>query len=141
MEFQAGIAVRDRARFGPAASALGADLQAVRDKGVRQRSDRDRGAAGLPESAKPDRIAAGPSGNSLMRLPFLVVCWLAAAVSGAAAETPTVAEQIATVTGITITKIGTYTAQTTSAPARPGQETPTGTVGTDVNWHFVLDSP
>ena len=29
----------------------------------------------------------------------------------------------------------------TSAPARPGQDTPTGTVGTDVNWHFVLDSP
>ena len=76
-----------------------------------------------------------------MRLPFVASCWLAAAVSGAAAQTPTVAEQTATVTGITITKVGTYTAQTTSAPARPGQETPTGTVGTDVNWHFVLDSP
>ena len=76
-----------------------------------------------------------------MRLPFVAFCWLAAAVSGAAAQTPTVAEQTATVTGITITKVGTYTAQTTSAPARPGQETPTGTVGTDVNWHFVLDSP
>ena len=76
-----------------------------------------------------------------MRLPFLVVCWLAAAVGGAAAQTPTVAEQTPTVTGITITKIGTYTAQTTSAPARPGQDTPTGTVGTAVNWHFVSDSP
>jgi len=101
----------------------------------------DRSAAGLLESAKPDRIAVGPQGNELMRLPFVAFCWLAAAVSGAAAQTPTVAEQTAIVTGITITKVGTYTAQTTSAPARPGQDTPTGTVGTDVNWHFVLDSP
>jgi len=76
-----------------------------------------------------------------MRLPLLVVCWLTAALGGATAQAPTVAEQAATVTGITITKVGTYTAQTKSAPARPGQETPTGTVGTDVNWHFVLDSP
>ena len=76
-----------------------------------------------------------------MRLPFLVVCWLAAAMGGAAAQTPTVAEQTPTVTGITITNVGTYTAQTKSAPARPGQDTPTGTVGTDVNWRFVSDSP
>ncbi len=76
-----------------------------------------------------------------MRLPFVAFCWLAAAIGGAAAQTPTVAEQTPTVTGITITKVGTYTAQTKSAPARPGQDTPTGTVGTDLNWHFVLDSP
>jgi hypothetical protein len=76
-----------------------------------------------------------------MRLPFLVFFWLAAAASCAAAQTPTVAEQTPTVTGITITNVGTYTAQTTSAPARPGQNTPTGTVGTDVNWHFLSDAP
>ncbi len=76
-----------------------------------------------------------------MHLPFVVFCWLAAAVSGAAAQTPTVAEQTSAITGITVTNAGTYTAQTTSAPARPGQDTPTGTVGTDVNWHFVSDSP
>ncbi len=74
-----------------------------------------------------------------MRLPFLVFYLLAAAASGAGAQTA--AEQTATVTGITITHVGTYTAQTTSAPARPGQETPTGTVGADVNWHFLSDSP
>ncbi len=76
-----------------------------------------------------------------MRLPFLVFCLLTAAASSAAAQTPTVAKQTPTVTGITITNVGTYTAQTTSAPARPGQETPTGTVGTEVSWHFVSDAP
>ena len=77
----------------------------------------DRGAAGLLESAKPDRIAAGPQRNELMRLPFVAFCWLAAAIGGAAAQTPTVAEQTPTVTGITITNVGTYTTQTTSANA------------------------
>ena len=65
-----------------------------------------------------------------MRLPFVAFGWLAAALSGAAAQTPTVAEQTSAVTGITVTNAGTYTAQTMSAPARPGQDTPTGTVGT-----------
>ena len=59
-----------------------------------------------------------------MRMLILVVCWLAAAQGTAAA-------QVATVTGITITNLGTYIAQTTSAPAGAGQQSPTRTVGTD----------
>lgn len=74
-----------------------------------------------------------------MRITLLVICWLAAA-SGAAAQTPSAADPTPAVTGITITKAGTYTAQTTSAPARSGQQSPTHTVGTETNWHFVSDS-
>jgi hypothetical protein len=75
-----------------------------------------------------------------MRLPFLVLCLLAAVASGVAAQTPTVAEQTPAVTGITITNAGTYTAQSTSAPAGPCQQSPTHTVGTEVDWHFTSDS-
>jgi hypothetical protein len=73
-----------------------------------------------------------------MRLPIPIVCWLAtinwlAAAGGAVAQTPNV-------TGITITNAGTYTGDSVSAPARSGQESPTGTIGTDTNWRFVSDS-
>jgi hypothetical protein len=69
-----------------------------------------------------------------MRTLVLAICFLAAAACGAAAQTPTV-------TGITVTNVGTYTAETTSAPAQAGQYSPTGTIGTAANWHFVSDSP
>jgi hypothetical protein len=69
-----------------------------------------------------------------MRVLILTVCWLAAAVGSAAAQAPAVS-------GVTITHIGTYTAETKSAPAQSGQESPTGTIGTDSNWHFESDSP
>jgi len=75
-----------------------------------------------------------------MRLSFLVVFSLLAAAGRAAAQTPTVPEPAPTISGITITNVGTYTAETTSAPARSGQQSPTGTVGTADNWHFVSDS-
>ena len=70
-----------------------------------------------------------------MRMIILVICWLAAGQGAAAA-------QAATVTGITITNLGTYIAQTTSAPAKAGQQqSPTRTVGTDRDWQFVSASP
>jgi hypothetical protein len=69
-----------------------------------------------------------------MRALLLGVCLLAAGDTFARAQTPIVA-------GVTITNSGTYTAETTSAPAHPGQLSPTGTVGTDVNWQFMSDSP
>jgi hypothetical protein len=68
-----------------------------------------------------------------MRMLILIVCWLAAAAGPAAAQAPTV-------TGLTITHVGTYTAATKSAPAQSGQESPTGTIGTDSNWRFETDS-
>jgi hypothetical protein len=74
-----------------------------------------------------------------MRMLCLVI-FLFAAASGAAAQTPTVAKPAPSVAGITITKVGNYTGQSTSAPAEAGQPSPTGTVGTAVNWHFVSDS-
>lgn len=77
--------------------------------------------------------------RALFRTLFLVFC-VPAAASGATAQTPTIAARMPTVTGITISNVGAYTARTTSSPARPGQQTPTGTIGTDVNWHFVSDS-
>ena len=67
-----------------------------------------------------------------MRTLILIACWLAAAVGPAAAQAPVVR-------GITITHAGAYTAETKSAPAQSGQESPTGTVGTDTNWHFESD--
>jgi hypothetical protein len=79
------------------------------------------------------RVTVGKAGN-LMRTLNLVISLLAAAANGAAAQTPAV-------TGLTITNVGTYTAVTTSAPARSGQQSPTNTVGTDVNWRFVSASP
>jgi hypothetical protein len=78
-----------------------------------------------------------------MRVPFLVICLLAAAaIGGAAAQTTaTIAESGATVTGVTVTNAGTYTGQSASGPAHAGQLSPTGTVGTAVDWQFVSDAP
>lgn len=67
-----------------------------------------------------------------MRIFILAVGLITAALGGAAAET-------STVTGVTVITTGTYTAVTTSAPARSGQQSPTNTVGADVNWHFVAE--
>lgn len=67
-----------------------------------------------------------------MRTLILIACWLAA-VGSAAAEAPVVR-------GITIIHAGAYAAETKSAPAQSGQESPTGTVGTDTHWHFESDS-
>lgn len=67
-----------------------------------------------------------------MRILILVTGLLAAA-SAAAAQTPSVR-------GITITKAGSFTGQSTSATAEAGQQSPTGTVGTETDWHFVSDS-
>jgi Domain of unknown function (DUF3859) len=69
-----------------------------------------------------------------MRMFIPVICWLAAAEGAAAA-------QAAAVTGITITNLGTFVAPTTSAPAKAGQQSPTGTVGTDTDWRFVSAAP
>ena len=74
-------------------------------------------------------------------MPFLVISWLVAAISGAVAQTPTVPDKPPAVTGVTITNAGTFTGETTSAPAQAGQQSPTGTVGTEVSWHFVSGSP
>ena len=74
-----------------------------------------------------------------MRLPMLVISLLAA-VSGAAAAQATLAAPAATVSGVTVTNAGTYRAQSVSAPSRAGQLSPTGTVGTASNWHFVSKS-
>jgi hypothetical protein len=75
-----------------------------------------------------------------MRVPFLVNFWLAAAVNAAAAQMPTVPDKPPVVTGLTITNAGTFTGQTTSAPAGAGQQSPTSTIGTEVSWHFVSAS-
>ena len=77
-----------------------------------------------------------------MRTPFVVVCLLAAALSGGAAQTPqpTVLEPSAKVTGLTVTHVGIYTAETTSVPAQAGQQTPTKTVATAAGWHFASAS-
>ena len=66
-----------------------------------------------------------------MRTLLFAVGLLAAAVSSAAAQT---------VNGITVTNVGSYKADTTSAPSRSGQLSPTGTVGTDAHWQFTSDS-
>lgn len=84
-----------------------------------------------------ERITAMDSfpqiGNRLMRMLILIAFWLTAAAELAAAQAPSV-------TGVTVTRFGTYTAATKSAPARSGQESPTGTIGTDSDWHFEPDS-
>jgi hypothetical protein len=72
-----------------------------------------------------------------MRAPFFVICLLAAAIGGAAAQTPIATEKSATVTGITVTNAGAFTGDSTSAPAHAGQQSPTNTVGSETNWHFV----
>jgi hypothetical protein len=75
-----------------------------------------------------------------MRTPMLVVPLLAAALSTAAAQTATVIAPAATVSGVTVTNAGTYTGQSVSAPSRAGQLSPTGTIGSAVDWHFVSTS-
>jgi Domain of unknown function (DUF3859) len=72
-----------------------------------------------------------------MRLPMLVISLLAAVPGAAAAQTATVTAPAATVSGVTVTNAGTYRAQSVSAPSGAGQLSPTGTVGTASNWHFV----
>ncbi len=77
-----------------------------------------------------------------MRMTFLVLWLLAAAASGAAAQTTaTVAEKGPTIAGVTVTNAGTYIGQSTSAAAHAGQLSPTGTIGTEADWHFVSDAP
>ena len=68
-----------------------------------------------------------------MRSSVVALILLAVTAAGAVAQTPTVS-------GLTVTHVGSYTAVTTSAIAHSGQQSPTGTIGTDVNWHFVSDS-
>ena len=75
-----------------------------------------------------------------MRLAILVMSLLAAAPGAAAAQTATVIAPTATVSGVTVTNAGTYTAQSVSAPSRSGQLSPTGTIGSAVNWHFVSNA-
>ena len=75
-----------------------------------------------------------------MRLAMVVISLLAALSGAAAAQTATVIAPAATVSGVAIINAGTYTAQSVSAPSRAGQLSPTGTVGTASNWHFVSNS-
>jgi hypothetical protein len=72
-----------------------------------------------------------------MRLLVLVMSLLAAVPGAAKAQVPAPA---ATVSGVTITNAGTYTAQSVSAPSHAGQLSPTNTIGTASNWHFVSNS-
>jgi hypothetical protein len=75
-----------------------------------------------------------------MRVPLLLMSLLVAAPRGAAAQTATVAAPAATVSGVTVTNAGAYAAQSLSAPSRAGQLSPTGTIGTAANWHFVSNA-
>jgi hypothetical protein len=68
---------------------------------------------------------------------MLVISLLAAVPNAAAAKTATLA---APATTVAVTNAGTYRAQSVSAPSRAGQLSPTGTVGTASNWHFVSKS-
>ncbi len=75
-----------------------------------------------------------------MQLPMLVIFLLAAVPNAAAAQIATVVAPAATVSGVTVTNAGTYRAQSASAPSGPDQLSPTGTVGTASDWHFVSNS-
>jgi hypothetical protein len=75
-----------------------------------------------------------------MRLLVLVTSLLAAVPGAAKAQTATVPAPAATVSGVTVTNAGTYTAQSVSAPSHAGQLSPTNTIGTASNWHFVSNS-
>ena len=72
-----------------------------------------------------------------MRVPTLVISLLAAVPCAAAVQAATVVAPAATVSGVTVTNTGTYKAQSVSAPSGAGQLSPTGTIGTASNWHFV----
>ena len=82
------------------------------------------------------------AGIEPMRIHLIALCALTAAMSSAVAQTPTptVVEPSATVTGVTVTHAGSFTGQSTSKPAEAGQQSPTRTVGTVSDWHFVSDS-
>ena len=75
-----------------------------------------------------------------MRTLCLTCLFVAAAAIGAAAQTPTTVAPAATVSGVTVINAGTYTGASRSAPAQAGQLSPTRTVGTLDDWHFVSDS-
>jgi len=77
-----------------------------------------------------------------LRTLSLIWLFIAAAAGSAAAQTtvPTTAEPAATLDSLTITNVGTYIGQSTSAPAQAGQQSPTHTVGTLSDWRFVSDS-
>jgi hypothetical protein len=68
---------------------------------------------------------------------MLVISLLAAVPCAAAVQAATVVAPAATVSGVTVTNTGTYKAQSVSAPSGAGQLSPTGTIGTASNWHFV----
>jgi hypothetical protein len=68
---------------------------------------------------------------------MLVISLLAAVPCAAAVQAATVVAPAATVSGVTVTNTGTYKAQSVSAPGGAGQLSPTGTIGTASNWHFV----
>jgi Domain of unknown function (DUF3859) len=72
-----------------------------------------------------------------MRLPMLVISLLAAVPYAAAVQAATVVAPATTVSGVTVTNTGTYKAQSVSAPGGAGQLSPTDTIGTATNWHFV----
>ena len=72
-----------------------------------------------------------------MRVPTLVISLLAAVSCPAAVQAATVVAPEATISGVTVTNAGTYKAQSVSAPSGAGQLSPTGTIGTATNWHFV----
>lgn len=75
-----------------------------------------------------------------MRKPLLIIALLAALMGAAGAQTATVVAPSASVSGVTVTNVGTYTAKSVSAPGRAGQFSPTGTIGTASNWHFVSNT-
>src|SRR5579872_7495197 len=72
-------------------------------------------------------------------LPILVGYLLAVAAGAAAAQTQTatIPQAGPTVTGVTVTNVGTYSGQSISAPSSAGQSSPTGTIGTQAFWRFV----
>jgi hypothetical protein len=72
-----------------------------------------------------------------MRLPILVISLLAVVPGAAGAQTATVVAPAASISGITVTNAGIYEARSVGAPSGTGQLSPTGTIGTASNWHFV----
>jgi len=77
-----------------------------------------------------------------MHMPVFALCALAVAITSAVAQTPTptMVEPSANVIGARVTHAGGFTAQSMSKLAEAGQESPTRTVGTVADWHFVSDS-
>lgn len=75
-----------------------------------------------------------------MRALFLTCLLVATAACEALAQTPMPTVIKPAASGITVMNVGTYTGHSTSAPAEAGQQSPTRTVGTLTDWHFVSDS-